>query len=779
MGVYYPSQVMIVSASLNKLKTPGTGHNSNNADMTMMIPSWASLKTTTNNTSCSTQLHDNNKRGGDVENMYLVSLSKQRKLNEAHLFLSEMDQAGLLVTYRSYLSLFESCAASKSSRYAKLFQAHLKSNIGIDDNSNIPGFVLDCILRMFCDCGSVSYARNVFDEMPEKSSDSWDIIISAYAQHGDFRNALLLFSDMQLSGLYLHPQIYFSLFKWMSKPSYLQLGKQLHSHVIRSGYDNNDSMSTAIANMYAKCGYFEGAELLSDRMSQKNVVAMTGLMVAYVQSGNNYDAFRLFATMVGAGVQLDDFVFSITLKACAQLEDMEMGQQIHACIVKLGLERQVSVGTPLVDFYAKCANMDSARKAFQRIIEPNDVSWHALISGYCQIGEFGECIRTFTSLRRSNAVLLNSFMYTSILQCCSAVADFSLGTQAHGDAIKRGLVSYLHGESVMVTMYAKCGRLDYAYQVFESIDEPDVVAWTAIIAGCAYHGHASEALRFFRRMQACGIGPNAVTFVAVLTACSHSGLVREAEQYLKAMSSTYGVEPTVDHYDCMIDIYARAGLLDKAYELIKSMPFQPDAMSWKSLLGGCSVHRNFELGKIAAEELLRLDPEDIAAYVLMFNLYVSDGKWNEAADVRRMMAERDLRKEVGCSWITIKGQLHRFIVGDRYHPQTEAIYSKLNELKFPRRINEHVILGEDDVGSNLPERKQQLLDHSERLAIAYGLISAPTDTAIVIFKNLRACKDCHDFAKHVSGITGREIVVRDSSRFHHFKSGECSCGDYW
>lgn len=765
-----PSQVLMISASINKLKTTASSSSSN----AMMIPSWVSLKTNNNNTTL--------KKGGDLENMHLVSLSKQGKLNEAHLFLNQMDQAGLIVTYRSYLSLFESCAISKSSRYAKLFHAHLTANIhnySNNSNSNIPAFLFDCILKVFCDCGSLSYAHNLFDQMPDKTFTSWDIIISAFARQGDFRNALLFFSNMQLSGLHSHPQVYFSLFKSISNPSYLQLGKQLHSHVIRAGYVDNDSMATAIANMYAKCGFFEGAELLIDRMYEKNVVAMTGLMVAYVQDGNTYDAFRLFATMVLAGVQLDEFVFSITLKLCTQLKDMEMGQQIHAYIAKLGLETGVSVGTPLVDFYAKCASMESAHKVFLRIIEPNDVSWHALISGYCQNGEVGECIRTFTSLRRSNAVLLNSFMYTSILQCCSAVADFSLGTQAHGDAIKRGLISYLHGESAMLTMYAKCGRLDYAYQVFESIGEPDVVAWTAIIAGCAYHGHASEALRFFRRMQACGVWPNAVTFIAVLTACSHSGLVREAEQYLKAMSSTYGVEPTVDHYDCMIDIYARAGLLKKAYELIKSMPFQPDAMSWKSLLGGCSVHRNFELGKIAAEELLQVDPEDIAAYVLMFNLYVSSGKWNEAADVRRRMAERDLRKEVGCSWITIKGQVHRFIVGDKYHPQTEAIYSKLNELKFPRTKNEHVILSEDDAGNNLSERRDQLLDHSERLAIAYGLLSVPTDTAIVIFKNLRACKDCHDFAKHVSVITGREIVVRDSSRFHHFKSGECSCGDYW
>ncbi|XP_017220246.1 pentatricopeptide repeat-containing protein At5g13270, chloroplastic [Daucus carota subsp. sativus] len=764
------SQVVMVSASLNKLKT-GSYNNSSG----MMIPSWVSLKTKTtpSSSTASTKLHNNG--GGDLENMHLVSLAKQGKLSEANLFVHEMDQAGIAVSYRSYLSLFESCAVSRSLFYANLFHAHLSAKT--DENNNVPAFVFNCILRMYCECGRVFHAHNLFDQMSDKTFSSWDIIISAYAQRGDLRNALLLFSNMQFSGL--HPQIYFSLFKSLSNTSCLEVGRQLHSHVLRAGYADNDSMKTAIANMYAKCGFLKGAKLLIDRMCQKNVVAMTGLMVAYVQGGNNYDAFRLFATMVESGAQLDEFVFSITLKACAQLEDMEMGQQIHAYIMKTGLEQEVSVGTPLVDFYAKCASMESCRKAFLRIIEPNDVSWHALISGYCQIGEFGECIRTFTSLRRSNVVLLNSFMYTTILQCCSAVADFSLGTQAHGDAIKRGLVSYLHGESAMVTMYAKCGRLDYAYQVFESIVQPDVVAWTAIIAGCACHGHASEALRFFRRMQACGVGPNAVTFIALLTACSHSGLVREAEQYLKAMSSTYGVEPTVDHYDCMIDIYARAGLLDKAYQLIKTMPFQPDSMSWKCLLGGCSVHCNFELGKIAAEELLQLDPEDIAAYILMFNLYVSSGKLKEAADVRRRMAERDLQKEVGCSWITIKGQVHRFIVGDKYHPQTEAIYSKLNELKVPRTKNEHVILNEDDVGDKLPERNEQLLDHSERLAIAYGLISTPIDTAIMIYKNLRACKDCHDFAKHVSGITGREIVVRDSNRFHHFKSGECSCGDYW
>ncbi|CDP20253.1 unnamed protein product [Coffea canephora] len=484
-------------------------------------------------------------------------------------------------------------------------------------------------------------------------------------------------------------------------------------------------------------------------MVEKNVVTWTGLMVGFTQAERQRDALRLFDMMLRDGIELDEFVFSIILKACAGLADVGMGQQVHGLVVKLGLESEVSVGTPLVDFYVKCANLGCAVQTFEKISEPNDVTWSAMIAGYSQGGEFGKCFRVFRSLR-SQAGALNEYIYTSIFQACAALADLNLGTQAHGDAIKRGLISYLHGESTIISMYAKCGQLDCAFRVFDSISDPDTVAWTSMIAACAYH------------------------------ACSHCGLVEDAKRYMESMSSEYGVDPTIDHYDCMIDILARAGQLSEALALIEAMPFEPDAMSWKSLLGGCSIYRNFELGKVAAEKLLQLDPHDTAAYILMFNLHASRGKWDDAAFVRRMMAERDLKKEVSCSWITIRGKVHRFIVGDRHHPQTEEIYQKLRELKFScGSYEDSVFTTEEAASNNLVERKEQLLDHSERLAIAFGLISTPNNASILVFKNIRACRDCHDFAKHVSLVTGREIIVRDASRFHHFRCGECSCRDYW
>ncbi|KAG8365802.1 hypothetical protein BUALT_Bualt17G0009700 [Buddleja alternifolia] len=681
-----------------------------------------------------------------------------------------MNRCNVPVAPQSFKHLLHACATLRSLDFGKLVHKLL--------GEYPPPFLVNLLLQMYCDCGSIWDARKLFDEMGERNLGSWVIIISAYANEGLLESALQLYLEIQDSNLEATPSIYISLLKSFSDISYLEIGKQMHCQVIKAGFTNNVAIDTSICNMYAKCGHLESAERSFDLMHEKNTVSWTTMMVGCTQADKHEDALRYFSKMVNENVDLDDFVFSIILKACAALDDRKTGNQVHGLIVKLGLESEVSVGTPLVDFYVKCGDVESASRAFERISEPNDVSWSAILCGYSQIGEFEKCAKVFKSLRSEGAVL-NKFIYTSIFQACSAVADINFGAQTHGDAIKKGLISCLYGESAMITMYAKCGRLDYAYRVFESIDKPDTVAWTAMIAGCAYHGNASEALTLFRKMKASCVRMNAVTFVAVLTACSHAGLVEEAKNCLESMSSEHGVEPSIDHYDCMIDIYSRAGLLNEALDFINSMPFEPDAMSWKSLLGGCSIHRNYELGKVAAEKLLQLDPKDTAAYILMFNLHELSGKWDEAASVRKLMTERDLKKEIGCSWITVKSKVHQFVVGDRHHPQTQDIYSKLQELRFSDAYRENAILSEDDVSNVLAERKGQLLVHSERLAIAFGLISTGAGTPIVVFKNLRACKDCHDFGKHVSLVMGRTIVVRDSSRFHHFKSGECSCGDYW
>ncbi|KAM0965587.1 hypothetical protein ACFX13_021860 [Malus domestica] len=299
----------------------------------------------------------------------------------------------------------------------------------------------------------------------------------------------------------------------LTEESLLELGRQIHSYVIRSEMSSNVSVETAIANMYVKCGWLEGARIVFDRMEERNAVVWTGLMVGYTEDEKLEEILELFAEM-----------------ACAGLEDLNMGRQVRSYSVKLGLDSEVSVGTPLVDFYVKCSKFESACRAFKRIHDPIDVSWSAIISGY----------------------------------------------------YLKFICTYKHSSSLL------CNRgLDCANRAFESIDKPDSAAWTAIICGYAYHGNVFEALTLFKIMQNSGVKPNSITFIAVLAACSHSSLVTEGKQYLESMSKG---GPTIDHYDCMIDVYSRVGQLQKALNLIYSMPFEPDAMSWKSLLGGCWMH---------------------------------------------------------------------------------------------------------------------------------------------------------------------------------------------
>ncbi|KAL0421629.1 UNVERIFIED_CONTAM: Pentatricopeptide repeat-containing protein, chloroplastic [Sesamum latifolium] len=576
--------LQLLNSAFSQSSLPHTDKLSNirTANYTQ-IPSWVSLK------SSNLSLKTLDTQHGKLENVHLVSLSRQDKLKEAHEFLLEMDRCNVPVAPQSYKHLLEACSNLRSLDFGKLIHQRL--------GKDPPAFIVNSVLQMYCDCGSFDNARKVFDEMGQRTLASWVIIISAYADGGLLEDALELFLRIQDSDLKANPSIYISLLKSFLESSCLEIGKQMHCQVIKAGYTNHVAMDTSICNMYVKCGDLESARMGFDLMQEKNAVSWTTMMVGCTQADRHEDTLGYFRRMVNEDVGLDEFVFSITLKACAALDDRKMGEQVHGLIVKLGLENEVSVVTPLVDFYVKCGDVESASQAFERISEPNDVSWSAILTGYSQIGEFEKCIKVFKSLR-SQGVVLNEFIYTSIFQVCSAFADFNFGSQAHGDAIKRGLVSYLYGESAMITMYAKCGRLDYAYQVFQSMDEPDTVAWTAMIAGCAYHGNALEALSLFREMQASGVSMNAVTFIAVFTACSHAGLVEEANRYLESMSREHGVEPTIDHYNCMIDIYSRAGLLNEALDLINSMPFEPDAMSWKSLLGGCSIHRKYELGKL-------------------------------------------------------------------------------------------------------------------------------------------------------------------------------------
>jgi len=284
----------------------------------------------------------------------------------------------------------------------------------------------------------------------------------------------------------------------------------------------------------------------------------------------------------------------------------------------------------------------------------------------------------------------------------------------------------------------------------------------------------------FEKMQEADVKANEITFVSLLSACSHAGLVEEGRHFFNSMRKEHGITPQVEHYSCMVDLLGRAGFLDEAEEFIRRMPIEPNLAVWGALLGACRIHGNIQLGGRVAEQLLQLKAQDNATYVLLSNIYAALGRWDGVAKVRKLIKDKGLKKQAGCSWIEVKNCLHVFVSGDKSHPQKDDIYAMLD--KLAREMKEAgYVPGTNAVLLDVEDEQRELLlwCHSEKLAIAFGMIATPPQTTIRVMKNLRVCDDCHTAIKFISNIVQREIVVRDANRFHHFKDGQCSCGNYW
>lgn len=374
----------------------------------------------------------------------------------------------------------------------------------------------------------------------------------------------------------------------------------------------------------------------------------------------------------------------------------------------------------------------------------------------------------------------DKFTFPSILRACASIVSLEQGKQVHACIIKTESEPNIVLESSLVDMYVKCGTIEDARRVFDKMPERNVVSWTAIIAGYGRYGDSKEVFMLFEQMQQLGLKPNYVTLLAILNACSHAGLVDEAWHYFESIDRDYHIKPRVEHYSCMVDLLGRAGRLDEANEFINRMPLKPHAAIWGTLLGACRMHGNIELGKIAAEHLFNLDSQNAGKYVVLSNIYAAAGRWEDVAKVRKLMKDRGVKKEPGCSWIEYRKKIHLFVVGDRSHPQSEEIYAtvetlirKIKEAGYVPEINFMLHEVEDEL------KEKYLSYHSEKLAVAFGIINISPGTPIRIVKNLRVCGDCHTAIKFISNTAEREIILRDSNRFHHFKDGVCSCGDYW
>eukprot|EP01018_Ginkgo_biloba_P037419 Gb_09409 [translate_table: standard] len=670
-----------------------------------------------------------------------------------------------------YVSLLQTCTDIKA-----LSQLHAHILVcGLDQN-----IVLGTkLVNMYAISGSLDNARLVFDKLYNKNVRLWTGMIREYSRNGCCNETLALYYQMQQEGFQPDNFTFPFVLKACADLSALQEGKEIHYHIRRTGFVSNVFVGVALVHMYAKCGSIEDARQVFDEMTTRDVVSWTAMIAGYTQNGGAKEALTLFNQMQQADVKPNTYTIVSVLPACAQLGALQQGKQIHDYTIRSGFESEVFVANAIIDMYAKCGNINIARQLFDKMLKKDAVSWNTMIAGYAQNGYSNEALTLFNEMQLADAKP-NSFTIVSVLSACAHSGALQQGKWIHDYLNKGGFNSDIFVVNSLIDMYAKCGSIHDARQLFEEMPERNVVSWTAMIAGYGMHGHGEDALALFSRMQQEDMKPDHITFISVLSACSHSGLVNEGWQYFNCMSQDYCIEPKMKHYACMVDLLGRAGHLHDAQDFIQKMPLKPNADVWGGLLGACRIHCDIELAESVAERLFDLEPESAGYYVLLSNIYAAVGRWDDVSKVRAMMKNRGLKKTPGCSLIEVNNKVHAFLVGDRSHPQSEIIYATLETLAGQMKDAGYVpdkdfVL--HDVEDELKEH--ELCSHSEKLAIAFGLINTSPGTPIRITKNLRVCGDCHNATKFISKIVERKIIVRDASRFHCFSDGLCSCGDYW
>ncbi|KAI3455208.1 hypothetical protein Pfo_011871 [Paulownia fortunei] len=430
----------------------------------------------------------------------------------------------------------------------------------------------------------------------------------------------------------------------------------------------------------------------------------------------------------------------------------------------------------LIDSFMKVGEINIAKKVFSALPVRDVVTWNLTIGGCVKNRLFLEAIDMFKEML-GRKIEPDGFTFASVLTACSRLGALNHGKWVHGLMTERKIELNYILSSALVDMYSRCGRIETAKSIFDAAQRTDVSIWNAMINGLAMHGLAVDAISMFSTLEEENILPDPVTFIGIITACSHCGFVEQGRKYFNLMKKDYSIQPQLEHYGAMVDLFARAGLLEEAYAMIKDMPMEPDVVVWRTLLSACRTHKNSKLGEVIVEKIKHLGSGD---YVLLSNIYCSTKKWDNAETVRYTMNKKGVHKSIGKSWVELHGAIHHFKAGDRSHPETEAIYKVLEALIRRSRMEGYVSLADLVLMDISEEEKEENLNyHSEKLALAFGILKSSPGAEIPISKNLRTCLDCHCWIKIVSKVLHRVITVRDRIRFHRFERGSCSCGDYW
>ncbi|KAK6289716.1 hypothetical protein POUND7_001257 [Theobroma cacao] len=545
------------------------------------------------------------------------------------------------------------------------------------------------LISMYSMNGFLSEAGKVFDNIGLKDVQCLNYMIFEYGKAGCMDKAFWVFVDMLSSGLEPTDYTFTNIISTCSENVGIEEGRQLHGLAVKYGVVNVTSLGNAVITMYGKLGMIEDAERMFGFLSERNLISWTALISGYVRSGFGEKAIDMFLELLDQGICCDSQCLVIVLDGCSECKNLDLGVQLHGFAIKVGYLCDVNVVTALVDMYAKCENLNSAKTVFDGFSSKNVALFNAILAGFLKTDgdDDDEYAMVLFRQLRLGGMKPDLVTFSRLLSLSANQAFLVNGKSLHAYTIKMGFEAHLAVSNALITMYAKCGSVGDACQMFNGMNGHDLVSWNAMVSAYSIHGQGKKALMLFEEMKREGFTPDEITILALLQACSYTGLWDAGLCLFNEMESKYGIRPAIEHFACMVHLLGRAGRLPEAMHFINSSPFPNSPLLWRTLVNVSKLQGNLDFGMLASEKLLDLSPEEAGSYILVSNMYAGLGMLDEAAKVRTAMKDFKLRKEAGCSWIEINNKFHCFMATGKDHPESREIYAKLDLLMDEMKWN--------------------------------------------------------------------------------------------
>ncbi|XP_058076023.1 pentatricopeptide repeat-containing protein At2g22410, mitochondrial-like [Magnolia sinica] len=614
--------------------------------------------------------------------------------------------ASKLILKNPCLPLLETCKnmAELKQIHAQIFRTGLS-----EDNLASMKILEICLLS---NPPNLDYAHLVFDQIEAPNTSMWNTIIRAHSKAQNSISAVDFYKKMLKSGARPNGATLFFVLKACADPGSSRVLMGIHGQVFKLGFHSDIFILNSLIRDYSVCGSVDYARGVFDEIPERDLISWTILINSYVRSNRASEALVLFFLMRDENVRPDEVTFVAIFNACSQLGDLNLGRRLENLAHEIGIEYNSYVINSLIDMYAKCWNIHEAQRLFDKMVDRNVVSWNSMVSGYARCGNMEAARRLFDQMPEKNNVswsaLLNGYVQndafnkalmvfdemqaraaapndaaiTGVIAACAHLGALEMGRKIHVCLDERKVRSDIVLSTALVDMYAKCGCVEISRALFDGIEKKNLPSYNAMIIGLAIHGKTSDCLEILSEMVKDGIRPDGITFVGILSGCAHAGWLQEGKEYFDRMRTVYGITPRTEHYSCMVHLMGRAGLVNEAYEFIRSCPLKPDVAMWGGLLNACKVHGNVEVGELASRRILELDPGHGGAHVLLSSIYAAADKWAEVMKIRKKMKEIGIGNRPGWSSIEVDGMVHQFLVEDYSHSKIEEIFSTVGALHF-------------------------------------------------------------------------------------------------